>query len=208
LVLHHGRGTDKRGWGTALVNLIVRFAELARATGTDIEAANELLRKGERLLKRRRCKEALEALEQAEVLGLQDTVTGEWEGRLAWRLHQARHCVGAHTLALGDRSALCEKEITFLGDADLKDDFVTLADTGSDGGPANARHLPKWHKLFGVTEESCDPKVLKRAYRKLMLKYHPDKYKGEAECAQTASLWLNAGNFLVLERCAEAKEEL
>ena len=33
-------------------------------------------------------------------------------------------------------------------------------------------------------ERSCSPKQLKRAYHKLSLKYHPDKYKGPGDSKQ------------------------
>ena len=50
----------------------------------------------------------------------------------------------------------------------------------------------------GQPARVCTAARLKRAYRKQLLKYHPDKWSaGPKECAQTMALLLNAGHELI-----------
>ena len=97
----------------------------------------------------------------------------------------------------------CTQQIPFLNSTELQSDFETM--TNRKRGMRNAKHVDLWHGIFGTQAENCTMRQLNRQWKLTMIRYHPDKFLGSPECAQIASLWLNAAFELLQLRgkCSE-----
>eukprot|EP00947_MAST-08B_sp_MAST-8B-sp1_P001940 g1940.t1 len=126
---------------------------------------------------------------------------------IEWKLFKAESCLGAAVLPLpGPEVEDPTCGIKALGDEELLADFSVAAQPGAF---RRVRHWDRWFGLFKLDESSCSAQALKRAYRKVMLRYHPDKFRGSAHCAQTMSLIVNAGKELLENHSAcQGKGEL
>ena len=139
------------------------------------------------------------ALSMAQELKLTDLVTV-----LDWKVYKADFCLGAAVLPLsgpGTEDATCG--ISTLANELLLSDFDIAA---SRFGFRRVQHWDEWFKLFGLTQQSCSPKALKRSYYRRMVKYHPDKFNGPQHCATMMALILNAGKELLDSHSACANE--
>ena len=139
------------------------------------------------------------ALSMAQELKLADLVTV-----LDWKVYKADFCLGAAVLPLsgpGTEDATCG--IPTLANELLLSDFDIAA---SRFGFRRVQHWDEWFKLFGLTQQSCSPKALKRSYYRRMVKYHPDKFNGPQHCATMMALILNAGKELLDSHSACANE--
>ena len=139
------------------------------------------------------------ALSMAQELKLTDLVTV-----LDWKVYKADFCLGAAVLPLsgsGTEDATCG--IPALANELLLSDFDIAA---SRFGFRRVQRWDEWFKLFGLTQQSCSPKALKRSYYRRMVKYHPDKFNGPQHCATMMALILNAGKELLDSHSACANE--
>lgn len=65
-------------------------------------------------------------------------------------------------------------------------------------GLGRVQHWPKWYRLFGFKDpKQCTGTKLKKKYRALLFKYHPDKWTGPSHCSTTMSQLVNAGKELI-----------
>ena len=163
----------------------------------------EHMRTGDKHLAEDECAVARDAyataLSMAQELKLTDLVTV-----LDWKVYKADFCLGAAVLPLsgpGTEDATCG--IPALGNELLLSDFDIAA---SRFGFRRVQHWDEWFKLFGLTQQSCSPKALKRSYYRRMVKYHPDKFNGPQHCATMMALILNAGKELLDSHSACANE--
>ena len=113
---------------------------------------------------------------------------------LEWKIFQAETCLGTAMLPVMAPGADPTCGIRELGDGDLREDFERASERK---GWRKVKHWDKWYAIFDLTPNTCAPRALKKAYRKLMLKYHPDKFDGDAGCAQFMSLIVNAAKELL-----------
>ena len=163
----------------------------------------EHMRTGDKHLAEDECAVARDAyataLSMAQELKLTDLVTV-----LDWKVYKADFCLGAAVLPLsgpGTEDATCG--ISTLANELLLSDFNIAA---SRFGFRRVQHWDEWFKLFGLTQQSCSPKALKRSYYRRMVKYHPDKFNGPQHCATMMALILNAGKELLDSHSACANE--
>jgi hypothetical protein len=71
------------------------------------------------------------------------------------------------------------------------------------------QHWAAWYTLFGTSEAECTPAALKKGFRSLMLRYHPDKLVADLRpCAQQAAVIIGAGHELLRQRCIGHGAEL
>ena len=121
----------------------------------------------------------------------------------AWMKHRAQWCAVEDPELLGDGSEAAEpkktcskKRIAELSDK-LREDFDQAKKAR---GRKTIKHWEEWYQLFGFEKKAdCTRRKLTKAYRKLTLKYHPDKHP--PECAKRAHEWslvLGAGRELMI----------
>ena len=168
-----------------------------------LSTITEHMRTGDNYLAEDECAVARDAyataLSMAQELKLTDLVTV-----LDWKVYKADFCLGAAVLPLsgpGTEDATCG--IPTLANELLLSDFDIAA---SRFGFRRVQHWDEWFKLFGLTQQSCSPKALKRSYYRRMVKYHPDKFNGPQHCATMMALILNAGKELLDSHSACANE--
>jgi len=56
-------------------------------------------------------------------------------------------------------------------------DFESIKSMFLAGGSSDVKH---WYTMLGITKNATDTEV-KKAYRKMAVKYHPDKLQGVSE---------------------------
>ena len=142
----------------------------------------------------------IEALELAKKV---DSV--ELMGSIRWEIYQAHQCLGRLSLPSTSEMQQCEDATPLLKNAAIMEDFPGLTDAAQIG--QNVKHRDKWYMLFGTTQSECTLKEVRRAYHKLMLQLHPDKFEPQhlKYCAEEASLVVNAGFELIKEHGECAK---
>jgi hypothetical protein len=169
---------------------------------------------GDALLDDDQCDEALLKYQRAQDAIDGTSLVDEWWGVVAWKVYQARYCLGTVSLALPGSAVKEQKgqgeERTKRRDRpcpSILQDIVLMAELercssvrcGAPKMVAPSLNWPKWFSVFGVTAENCTLPLIKRAYRKQMLEYHPDKAKLESNahipeiCRAQMILLLNAG---------------
>ena len=79
--------------------------------------------------------------------------------------------------------------IATLGNALILEDFAKV----TQGKNNRIKHANEWFQLFDLNKSKCNERALKRSWRKLFIKFHPDKFDGDKSCAQRMSLIINAG---------------
>ena len=201
-----GAGVTKPFHRRKLLAAAAKWSNKSGQTESDtiiLSKITEHMRTGDNHLAEDECAVARDAyataLSMAQELKLTVLVTV-----LDWKVYKADFCLGAAVLPLsgpGTEDATCG--ISTLANELLLSDFDIAA---SRFGFRRVQHWDEWFKLFGLTQQSCSPKALKRSYYRRMVKYHPDKFNGPQHCATMMALILNAGKELLDSHSACANE--
>lgn len=167
-----------------------------RAAGPDVatlDAILKLMERGDSYLRSQECELARQFYALA-VARAEDTADFIDIAEIArWQLFKAKYCLGRARLPGTTTKDSNRCAIKALRNSDLMEDFEAVV----KGVQQNVKHWDKWFKLFRLSKSSCSRLKVKKAYRRLMLQYHPDKFDGPKHCATEMSFVLAAGRELL-----------
>ena len=145
---------------------------------------------GDKTMSNNDCTNALKSYKKAAKLARRDQYFKDLASEINWKIYKANTCLGRVSLPLPSphvKDPNCG--IDTLSNPLIQEDFTKIA----HGKRNRIKHVNEWFHLFKLKESKCNEKNLKRAWRKLNFKFHPDKFKGDKSCSQRMSLIVNAG---------------
>jgi ankyrin repeat protein len=199
-------GIKKTGHRKRLLAAIAKFVKREKSNDDPNELTDivleivAMIRKGDGYMTnvKMECEKANVEYQKASDLAKKELFF-DLAAEIDWKIFKAETCLSIphdNMDSKGNDGTKCTIDELF--DEDMKADFNQM----SNGQFLNVKHHAKWYALFGIEKSKCSARIVKRAWRKLQLKYHPDKYDGDKDCAREMSLMVNAAKELLEKQSA------